>query len=150
MMACPACATDVRVVVFPALFRDVTKPVVAESVMGDGEASCFFHAGKKAVHPCSGCGRFLCSLCDLEIGGDHLCANCVESGRRKGTINQIESKRFLAGYCCQSLGVLSLLVFCLPLGFAWASLGPGNGACNRRRWRSSFRRNPNRQRCAGP
>ena len=150
MMACPNCGTDVRVVVFPALFRDEAKPVVAESVMGDGEASCFFHAGKKAVHPCSGCGRFLCSLCDLEIGGDHLCANCVESGRRKGTINQIESKRFLAGYCCQSLGVLSLLVFCLPLGFAWASLGPGNGACNRRRWRSSFRRNPNRQRCAGP
>ena len=117
MMACPNCGTDARVVVFPALFRDEAKPVVAESVMGDGEASCFFHAGKKAVHPCSGCGRFLCSLCDLEIGSEHLCASCVESGRKKGTMHQIESKRFLAAYFCQSLGILSLLVFCLPLGF---------------------------------
>ena len=72
MMACPNCGTDARVVVFPALFRDEAKPVVAEPVMGDGEASCFFHAGKKAVHPCSGCGRFLCSLCDLAS-----CALCL-------------------------------------------------------------------------
>lgn len=117
MMTCPNCGMDVRVVVFPALFRDEAKAVVAESVMGDGEASCFFHAGKKAVHPCSGCGRFLCSLCDLEIGSEHLCASCVESGRKKGTMQQIESKRFLAAHLCQALGILSLLVFCLPLGF---------------------------------
>lgn len=114
---CPTCGIELRVVVFPALFRDDVKPVVAESVMADGEASCFFHAGKKAVHPCAGCGRFLCALCDLEIAGEHLCASCVESGRKKGSIQQIEAKRFIAGYCCLSLGILSLLIFCMPLSF---------------------------------
>ena len=36
----------------------------------DGEASCYFHAHKRAAVPCDGCGRFLCSLCDLNFFSD--------------------------------------------------------------------------------
>ena len=81
-VACPGCHAPLLAQVFPALFRPVTVGQTAETVASDEDASCFYHPAKKAVVPCGRCGRFLCALCDIDLGGDrHFCPGCVEAGR---------------------------------------------------------------------
>ena len=68
---------------FPALFRPVAAGRAAENVLSDEDASCFYHPAKRAVVPCGRCGRFLCALCDIDLGGQrHFCPGCVEAARR--------------------------------------------------------------------
>ena len=81
-LACPACGAVVEVSVFNALLRPTAPTRHGETVMLDGESSCFYHGAKKAVVACDTCGRFLCALCDVSISGSHLCASCVESAVR--------------------------------------------------------------------
>src|ERR1700722_2328125 len=75
---CPACGVPLRVEIFPAFFRRINPGQSAETIMVDGESSCFYHPLKKAVLPCEGCGRFLCALCDCESNGQHFCPVCLE------------------------------------------------------------------------
>jgi hypothetical protein len=65
----------------------------AEDVLLEGESTCFYHPAKKAVLPCSGCGRFLCALCDCDLNGEHFCPACLETGRTKRKIKNIERER---------------------------------------------------------
>lgn len=58
-----------------------------------GQAGCFFHPEKKASVVCEGCGRFLCSLCELEIDDKRLCPNCVYASSAKGKIQTLEVQR---------------------------------------------------------
>ncbi len=83
-VACPGCHAPLLARVFPAFRRPPAVAPTAESVGSEEDASCFYHARKKAVVPCSRCGRFLCALCDLELDGRHLCPSCVEAGRVAG------------------------------------------------------------------
>ena len=41
---------------------------------------------------CDNCGRFLCSLCDVDIGAGHQCPACLESGKRKRKEITVESR----------------------------------------------------------
>ncbi len=108
--ACPGCGSPVRADVFPALFRKGAA-APAENVLADSEAGCFFHPGKKAVVPCSSCGRFLCSLCDVEFGGRHVCPSCLEAGRSKRKIRNLETERVLHDSIALSLAILPLLMW---------------------------------------
>lgn len=92
---CPACSTIVHVTVFPALHEPLSRGTAGEHVVMDDEASCFYHPHKKAVIPCDSCGRFLCALCDVELNGEHLCPNCLESGRKKGKLRHLDKERIL-------------------------------------------------------
>lgn len=92
---CPSCGTLIRVHVFPALFNAPESGQRSEALMMDGEAGCFYHPHKKALVPCDLCGRFLCGLCDLELDGRHLCPSCVETGKRKGKLKNLENHRIL-------------------------------------------------------
>lgn len=92
---CPSCDTSVQVEVFPAFYQDSRRGAKAETIVETGTSSCFYHEGKKAVIHCDACGRFLCSLCDLDVGGEHLCPACVESGRKKGTVSALETNRVM-------------------------------------------------------
>ncbi len=83
-VACPGCHAPLLTRVFPAFRRPPPAARTSESVASDEDAACFYHARKKAVVPCSRCGRFLCALCDLELDGRHLCPGCVEAGRAAG------------------------------------------------------------------
>lgn len=86
------------------------------------DASCFFHAGKKAAVACETCGRFLCSLCDLEFGGRHICPPCLAAGRKKGTLGKYDHFRLSWS------GVALLIAVALPLasiGLTPANLGFG-------------------------
>ena len=82
-VACPGCHAPLLTQVFPALFRPATAGQSAENLLSDEDASCFYHPAKKAVVPCGRCGRFLCTLCDIDLGGNrHFCPGCVEAARQ--------------------------------------------------------------------
>src|SRR5687767_8874789 len=90
---CPRCGVPLLVEVFPALFRSPSAGQAGEAMLVEEVSSCFYHEQKKAITLCEACGRFLCGLCDLDFGGQHLCPRCLESGRRKGKIKSLENHR---------------------------------------------------------
>jgi hypothetical protein len=119
---CPACEAALQVEVFPALFKPVAVGKFGESIMVDGEASCFYHPQKRAVIPCAGCGRFLCAVCDVELNNQHICPACLEMGRQKGKLPQLENKRTLFDSAALSLALLPLLMWPVTLMTAPAAI----------------------------
>ncbi len=107
---CPGCGSELWTEVFPAFLRPIAKGSAGEVVLVPGESTCFYHETKKAVVVCDACGRFLCGLCDLDFHGQHLCPACLESGRKKKTIAQLEDSRFLHGRQALLLAVLPLFL----------------------------------------
>ena len=85
-----------------------------DKVILDNEASCFYHPRKKAVVPCDSCGRFLCALCDVELHNQHLCPNCLESGKKKGKLKHLDNQRTLYDNIA-----LRLAVYPIVLVFFW-------------------------------
>ncbi|PWU08375.1 MAG: hypothetical protein C5B50_29735 [Verrucomicrobia bacterium] len=108
---CPTCGTYWQIEVFPAFFRRITPGKDGELLLTDGEASCFYHPNKKAAIPCQNCGRFLCALCDCDLHGKHICPACLEAGKTKGKIQNLENRRTLYDSIALSLAVLPLLIF---------------------------------------
>ncbi|MGD0349858.1 MAG: hypothetical protein ABSB84_06025 [Verrucomicrobiota bacterium] len=112
---CPACGVPLQVEVFPALFRRINPGQSGETIMVEGESSCFYHPQKKAVRPCQGCGRFVCALCDCELNGQHFCPACLEAGKTKGKIKSLENQRTLYDGIALSLAIYPLLIFYFTL-----------------------------------
>lgn len=99
---------------FPALFRTTTS-TAAENLLVEGESSCFYHPQKKAVIPCDSCGRFLCALCDVDLNGEHICPNCLESGKTKGKLKNLEQKKTRHDRVALSLAILPMVIFYFTL-----------------------------------
>ncbi len=108
---CPSCESNLEVSVFPALYRASQSSQAGETIMAEGEASCFYHPQKKAALPCEACGRFLCALCDVELDGQHLCPACIESGKRKGKIETLNNRRINHDSLALTLATVPLLVW---------------------------------------
>ena len=105
---CPVCRTPTQADIFPAFLRPAQTGAVPQTILMEGEAGCFYHPDKRAATHCSSCGRFLCALCDVELGGRHLCPGCVESGQRKGVLSELEMKRTLYDGTALALAVVPL------------------------------------------
>lgn len=136
---CANCGARLQMETFPALLRPVAAGQAGETILIEGEAGCFYHPTKKAVVPCEGCGRFLCSLCDIDLNGEHYCPNCVESGRRKGKFANLENSRVLYDELALFLSVVGLLICGLTTPVAlyyaiWHWKSPGS-LTTRVRWR---------------
>jgi hypothetical protein len=115
---CPDCNALLLLRVFPALLRAPPQGMAGEHISDAGQAACFYHPGKTAHVPCDACGRFICALCEVDLHGQHLCPACVESGRRKGTITTLESRRVLWDSIALSVAVLPVATVL----FWWASI----------------------------
>jgi hypothetical protein len=116
---CPGCSAPLQVEVFPALYKPAVQGQAGETILVEGEASCFYHPQKRASVPCAACGRFLCALCDVELNDQHLCPVCLETGRKKGKLAQLETKRTL--YDSSALLLSILPVICMwPVSLATA------------------------------
>jgi hypothetical protein len=111
---CPSCQSLLEVEVFPSILSDPVA-TLAEPILVEGESSCFYHPGKKAAIVCQGCGRFLCSLCDLELNERHVCPVCLESGQKKAKFKDLENSRILWDR-------MALAAAVLPLLFLWTSI----------------------------
>ena len=107
---CPSCGSPVLVEVFPALFRLNDGSHAGEKITSTDEAACFYHPQKKAKVPCDSCGRFLCALCDVELNGEHLCPGCIQSGKKKGRLKNLENERVLYDYVALATAVFPLLL----------------------------------------
>jgi hypothetical protein len=106
---CRGCGHTMRVVVFPAIDRTNTG-IAPETLQGDTEASCFYHPQSRAAKVCEECGRFLCSLCDLEVEGRHICPRCFESGVSAHKIETAEPRRILYDNLALALATLPFLL----------------------------------------
>jgi hypothetical protein len=121
MVTCPACHAPIKVDVFPVAFNG-PPPKKAGETLVEGQASCFYHPQKKALIPCDHCGRFLCSLCDLEMGNKHLCPTCIEIGKKKGKIINLDRYRVLYDSTALKIALFSLILFWLNIAAAPVAL----------------------------
>ncbi len=112
---CASCAVPVRVELFPAFFKGVETGKIGETIVVEGEASCFYHPQKRASIPCGSCGRFLCALCDVELNGQHICPVCLDAGQKKGKLTELQNKRTLYDSAALSLAILPLIMWPLTL-----------------------------------
>jgi hypothetical protein len=108
---CPACARPARADVFPALFTKLGGESAGAASVSEAEASCFYHPQSRATVACENCGRFLCALCDLEINGRHLCSTCLNAGKKKGKLRDLERERVLYDHAALTLAILPLLAW---------------------------------------
>lgn len=77
-ITCKGCRTVNHVYAYPALW---VKPVDAPTQTlqaGSEQASCFYHEENLADVACDYCGRFICSLCAIDMGQKILCPGCIE------------------------------------------------------------------------
>ncbi len=112
---CPYCLSVFEIEIFPALFRSPVQSKEAERILIEGESTCFYHADKKALLPCHGCGRFLCALCDCEVNGEHFCPSCLEAGATKGRIKSLENRRTRHDSIALTLALAPMLFFYITL-----------------------------------
>lgn len=101
--------------VFPAHFKPAGPGAAAEVILEEGVSSCFYHEQKKAVVPCDACGRFLCALCDLDFNGRHLCPACLQSGKKKGDLPELENRRTIYDSAALSTALLPLIIWPVTL-----------------------------------
>jgi len=73
---CPYCGKRLQIRAWPSL-RQTSEPIAANA----DQATCFFHPDKAFHACCQRCGRFVCALCDLQLGTEHVCPACFERGR---------------------------------------------------------------------
>jgi len=108
---CIACGVISEIETFPAFFQQAAVGQAGERILIEGEAGCFYHSDKKATVHCSGCGRFLCALCDVELNGQHLCLGCLESNQRKGQLAELETRRTVYDSAALSLALWPILIW---------------------------------------
>ena len=117
LVPCPTCQTPLEIEIFPAFFRRIGPGQNAEALLVDGESSCFFHSEKRAIIPCASCGRFLCALCDCELHGQHFCPACLDAGRTKGKIKNLENERTPYDNIAITLAIVPLFITALAALF---------------------------------
>lgn len=112
---CERCGAELQVTVFPALAGGSGQVDYGDALQTDDQASCFYHPGKSAVVACENCGRFLCSLCEIDMAGRRICPNCLELGRKQERIAELVTQRTLNDQIALSLAVFPLLIFFITL-----------------------------------
>lgn len=130
LRACPTCGHRCRADVFPAFFAP-HEICSGEQPALDGKAVCFYHSRNKAVVPCDSCGRFLCELCRIDLGSRHLCPQCLQSGKKKGKIRDIEKHRVLYDDVALALAIIPMLFY-----FVTVITAPGVIFLTIKHWRS--------------
>jgi hypothetical protein len=106
---CPGCSAKVQAHVFPAYYR-ATTPIEREGLSDANEATCFYHPQNRAMVACDSCGRFLCSVCNVDLGGETLCPGCVHSGIRNRKLTRLENRRILYDNVALTLATAPLLM----------------------------------------
>jgi len=97
--------------VFPALYRTDSSTGTSFTPVSGGRAGCFYHPANEAVVPCDACGRFLCSLCDVEMNNEHICPACFEKGISRETMPDLVGKRVRYDYIALHLAIMPILMW---------------------------------------
>jgi len=113
MQRCPQCSVALRVAVFPAYRRRSDGGGAGQPVVVDGESVCCFHDTRRAAAACERCGRLVCSLCDMDLDGQHVCPECLPELDRQGCVEVLERHRIRHDSIVWLLLFLGLLFFIL-------------------------------------
>ncbi|MBF0570817.1 MAG: B-box zinc finger protein [Candidatus Omnitrophica bacterium] len=114
-LSCLQCHQLIQVVAFPVLFQKPKVSEAAQPLIIDDQSNCFYHPDKKAIILCSSCGRFLCSLCDIEFDKQHLCPACLQSGTRKKRIHNIDNDIVCYDKIAFAVAVYPIITFIFTL-----------------------------------
>ncbi|MCE5277948.1 MAG: hypothetical protein ABFD92_00855 [Planctomycetaceae bacterium] len=109
---CPSCGTAQMAWVFPAAQRPHEAGRSGRTLLGEDQASCFYHPNKQASVPCDRCGRFLCDLCDVRVGQHHYCPQCLDQPAQ-GMVD-LQNSRVLYDKICLSVAILPLALGVFP------------------------------------
>ncbi len=115
---CSSCHKAITVVPYAALFRPRPSSTPPTALLSADEASCFFHQGASAVVPCASCGRFLCALCDWEMGGQHYCPTCLENETPSSQKDRLTSQHIRWDRLALHLSLLSFILWFFSLFIA--------------------------------
>src|SRR5580700_1778989 len=118
--ACLSCGAENIVRAFPAMFAE--RSAAAPEAALTGEAACFDHPGKRAVAACQQCGRFVCQLCSVELGGAVWCPSCVAAGAGQARAANADAQRTLYDSIALTLPLISLLMWPLTIATAPAAM----------------------------
>lgn len=110
---------------FPALYRAAEKLDTGALTLNEGEACCYEHASKRAASLCSNCGRFLCALCEVRLGQQILCPDCLngqKAGRQRDTLDTNRTKYDSVALALATWPVLTIyfVLITAPLAFIMA------------------------------
>jgi hypothetical protein len=109
--SCPYCAKPLQILAWPAVRQ---KPI-ASNPLSD-QSACFFHPDKPFHACCKRCGRFMCGLCDLQLGAEHVCPVCFERGRTNSGVEAGQAEWRNRDVLYDSVA--------LTLGWAWIVVWP--------------------------
>jgi hypothetical protein len=85
--SCPYCQKQLQLRIWPVIRQNNN----ATAAMSD-QATCFFHPEKAFQACCQRCGRFVCALCDLQLGAEHVCPACFERGRANSGVEAAKAE----------------------------------------------------------
>jgi hypothetical protein len=123
---CPSCRTSVRVQAYPALLRRDLGPAPIKRVADANDSACYYHDNRRAERECTSCGRFVCALCDIELGEDTLCPSCLERHMKDKSLARLDFGRTRWDRVNTSLAAFGLLSFsCIPIVFITAPAAIG-------------------------
>jgi hypothetical protein len=108
---CPFCQTRLQIRLWRAL-RQNTRAAAATP----DQATCFFHPDRAFQACCQQCGRFVCALCDLQLGEEHVCPTCFERGRADSGLDGGKAEWRHRDVLYDSIAV--------TIGWAWIILWP--------------------------
>ncbi|QYY35095.1 hypothetical protein [Ruficoccus sp. ZRK36] len=91
---------------FPAYFKK-HKPLTAQQVLNDGEATCYNHPHKVAEAACASCGMFACTLCLVDSPEGRICLSCYS--RKQKSAGQTSNKRTVYDSFALGLALLPML-----------------------------------------
>jgi hypothetical protein len=120
-LGCPRCGAALIARVFPAYYRRA-EPAAPERLSDASDATCFYHSENRAAVACDGCGRFLCTLCATDFGGEKLCPACITSGLTSRKLARLENRRVLYDNVTLTLAAGSLLMWPMTIVTAPMSL----------------------------
>ena len=109
ILECGYCNTKVSLFLYPHFDKDLLKGKKAENIILSEHASCFFHPEKLAVIHCEECGVFLCSLCDIEIEGKHLCSKCIK--KQSDNFETLRNSAILYDSILLTMAVIPIFLF---------------------------------------
>ncbi len=144
--SCPQCLSPWTGAVFPAFRNQEPTGAGNAAIAAEGDAVCFFHPQNRAALSCERCGRFICAVCDLEVGARHICPTCLSSGLDGEKLPEVVPWRFLWSDAALLAGLIPILIgiavypvfiFSGPVAIFLALFGwrkPGSLTRGRRRW----------------
>ncbi len=107
---CSGCGSEVQTAAFASLISGPSLAGSGQRLTDSDQAGCYYHPHKTASVPCDNCGRFLCSLCDVDFGGKSLCPVCIDNDSGKNTPGALDTDRFLYDKLAIYLAIIPLLV----------------------------------------